>query len=69
MVALYAKSYEGLLPLKISQLQSRLSQPVRTRTTEEFKAAKSGIMFASDVIGRGMDFPNVDLVIQGMFPY
>lgn len=68
MVALYAKAFAPLLPLKVHQLQSRLSQPVRTRTTEEFKAADAGIMFASDVIGRGMDFPNVDLVIQVGLP-
>ncbi|KAK0659706.1 putative ATP-dependent RNA helicase MSS116 mitochondrial precursor [Cercophora samala] len=50
------------------QMHSRLSQPARTRTIEEFKAAESGLMFASDVIGRGMDFPDIDLVIQMGFP-
>lgn len=50
--------------LKVYQLQSRLSQNVRTRTTDEFKAASSGLMFASDVIGRGMDFPKVGHVFQ-----
>ena len=64
MIALYAKVYVGQTNLQIYQLHSRLSQSVRTRTTEEFKSATNGIMFASDVIGRGMDFPSVDLVIQ-----
>ncbi|KAL9118579.1 MAG: hypothetical protein Q9187_004872 [Circinaria calcarea] len=68
MVALYAEVFEGRLPLKVYQLHSRLSQNVRTRTTEEFKEAATGIMFASDVIGRGMDFPNVDLVVQVGLP-
>lgn len=49
---------------KVFELHSRLSQPARTRTTAEYKDASSGLMFASDVIGRGLDFPNVDLVIQ-----
>lgn len=53
---------------QVFQLQSRLSQNIRTRTTNEYKAAKAGIMFASDVIGRGMDFPNVSLVIQVGLP-
>ena len=69
MVALYAKLFsEGLTMLKVYELHSRLSQNIRTRTTDEFKAAGSGIMFASDVIGRGMDFPNVDLVVQVGLP-
>lgn len=53
---------------QVFQLQSRLTQNARTRTTNEFKAASAGIMFASDVIGRGMDFPNVSLVVQVGLP-
>ena len=69
MVALYAAVFaRGLTKLKVYQIHSRLSQGVRTRTTEEFKEASSGIMFASDVVGRGMDFPNVDLVVQVGLP-
>ncbi|KAL5335845.1 P-loop containing nucleoside triphosphate hydrolase protein [Aspergillus crustosus] len=65
MVALFAGVFsQGLTPLKVFEIHSRLSQSARTRCTMEFKEAESGIMFASDVIGRGMDFPNVDLVIQ-----
>ncbi|KAF2811032.1 DEAD-domain-containing protein [Mytilinidion resinicola] len=64
-VALLAAMFEVAMPeLKIYQLHSRLTQNVRTRTTNDFKAASAGLMFASDVIGRGMDFPNVGLVIQ-----
>lgn len=69
MVALFAKVFaQGLIKLNIYELHSRLSQNIRTRTTAEFKDAPNGIMFASDVIGRGMDFPNVDLVIQVGLP-
>ncbi|EMC91626.1 hypothetical protein BAUCODRAFT_143167 [Baudoinia panamericana UAMH 10762] len=62
--------FEQLLgnTVKVYQLQSRLSQSARTRTTEEFKQASSGIMFASDVIGRGMDFPGTGLVVQVGLP-
>lgn len=50
MVALYTKLLEGQTPLKVYELHSRLSQPQRTRATEAFKYAKSGIMFATDGI-------------------
>lgn len=52
----------------IYELHSRLSQSVRTRTNEQFKNATSGILFASDVVGRGMDYPNIKLVIQAGLP-
>ena len=69
MVALYARLFEqALTHLRVYELHSRLNQNIRTRTTDDFKAAESGLMFASDVIGRGMDFPNVDLVIQVGLP-
>lgn len=54
--------------IQVFQLQSRLSQAARTRTTNEFKAATSGLMLASDVIGRGMDFPNTSHVFQVGLP-
>lgn len=69
MVALFSKVFSnGLTNLHVYELHSRLNQNTRTRTTAEFKAAKSGVLFASDVVGRGMDFPNVDLVIQVGIP-
>ena len=85
LVALYAKLYENQLGLPVFELHSRLSQSIRTRTTENFKKADRGIMFASDgrficlciqdqrvkyslVIGRGMDFPDVTLVLQVGLP-
>lgn len=54
----------ALPQFKTFELHSRMSQNARTRTTGEFKDAPRGILIASDVVGRGMDFPNVSLVIQ-----
>ena len=68
MATLLSNLYDGSDSPQIFQLQSRLSQNVRTRTTNEFKEASAGIMLASDVIGRGMDFPNVGLVVQVGLP-
>ncbi|KAL2020587.1 hypothetical protein VTK56DRAFT_8175 [Thermocarpiscus australiensis] len=50
--------------LPVFQMQSRMSQGARTRTVEEFKEAERGLLFASDVVGRGMDFPDINLVVQ-----
>ncbi|KAF2474036.1 DEAD-domain-containing protein [Lindgomyces ingoldianus] len=64
-VGLLYDLFQNLLPqFKTFELHSRLSQTSRTKTTNQFKDAASGILFASDVVGRGMDFPNVGLVIQ-----
>ena len=68
LVALHAQVFEAQTNLKVYELQSRLSQPARTKATDLFKAAKSGVMFATDVIGRGMDFPDVTLVLQVGLP-
>lgn len=69
-IAMLHELFQNAMQGKISiyQLQSRLNQNVRTRTTEEYKKAASGLMFASDVIGRGMDFPAVSHVIQVGLP-
>jgi ATP-dependent RNA helicase MSS116 len=68
MHSLFSQILGGNSDMQVFQLQSRLSQSARTKTTNEFKAATAGVMFASDVIGRGMDFPNVSLVIQVGLP-
>ncbi|EMD67549.1 hypothetical protein COCSADRAFT_82392 [Bipolaris sorokiniana ND90Pr] len=68
-VGLLYDLYRNALPqFRLFELHSRMSQPARTKTTKDFKEASSGILFASDVVGRGMDFPNVGLVIQVGLP-
>jgi ATP-dependent RNA helicase MSS116 len=64
-VGLLYDLYKNALPqFKLFELHSRMSQPARTKTTQQFKDATTGILVASDVVGRGMDFPNVGLVVQ-----
>ncbi|KAF2110670.1 P-loop containing nucleoside triphosphate hydrolase protein [Lophiotrema nucula] len=46
------------------EIHSKLTQQQRTRASEDFRHAKAGILFSSDVTARGMDFPNVTHVIQ-----
>ncbi|KAF9775790.1 hypothetical protein IL306_006075 [Fusarium sp. DS 682] len=56
----------GLPPVSI--LHSRMSQNKRTRITNDYRTAKSGILVATDVVARGMDFPGVTTVIQVGLP-
>ncbi|KAA8894470.1 DEAD/DEAH box helicase [Sphaerosporella brunnea] len=53
---------------RMIEIHSRLSQPQRSRAAELFRNTKSAILFASDVVARGMDFPNVTHVIQVCTP-
>ncbi|CAN8104650.1 unnamed protein product [Discula destructiva] len=49
-------------------LHSRISQSKRTSTTEQFRKAQSGILVATDVVARGLDFPGVTNVFQVGLP-
>jgi ATP-dependent RNA helicase MSS116 len=53
------KSYEPL------EMHSRLTQNARDRTAKVFKEGdKHQIMFSSDVSARGMDYPDITMIIQ-----
>ena len=47
-----------------SPLHSRKSQAFRTRVSTAFRDAPQGVLVASDVAARGVDYPDVSLVIQ-----
>lgn len=50
---------------KILEIHSRMSQSIRQRTSEKFRASKDNtILFSSDVSARGMDYPGVTFVLQ-----
>lgn len=49
---------------KVYQLTSRKSQAYRTRISDEFRKAKSGILITTDVSARGVDYPGVTHVVQ-----
>lgn len=46
------------------ELHSRLSQSKRTKTSDQFRDGTKLVLFSSDVSARGLDFPNVSLIIQ-----
>lgn len=59
-------AFDGLPP--ISVLHSRNTQSKRTKVTNAFRDATSGILVATDVVARGMDFPLVTNVVQVGIP-
>jgi superfamily II DNA/RNA helicase len=52
----------------VLEIHSRKTQGARTRTSEQFRGAKKGVMFSSDVTARGLDYPDVTLVRRPFLP-
>lgn len=50
--------------MKVHEIHSRKSQGHRTKAADTFRSEKRGIVFSSDVLARGMDFPDVTAVVQ-----
>lgn len=71
-VDLYAEFMEAValdckLP-EILAIHSRKTQGKRTDISNKFRASRGGILVATDVIARGLDFPNVTHVYQTGLP-
>ncbi|CAE6996114.1 DEAD-domain-containing protein [Pyrenophora teres f. teres] len=62
------RSNSPLAGLRNYEIHAKLSQGQRTRAADDFRIAKSGVLFSSDVTARGMDFPEVTHVIQVGLP-
>lgn len=54
----------GELKLNVREIHSRKSQSYRTKVSDEFRKSKGLILVTSDVSARGVDYPDVTLVIQ-----
>lgn len=50
--------------MSVLEIHSRMSQASRTRASNAFRSNKQAILFSSDVSARGVDYPDVSLVIQ-----
>ncbi|GAB9476839.1 Dead/deah box RNA helicase [Globisporangium polare] len=48
----------------VLEMHSRKSQSARTKAADAFRSGKKVIMFSSDVSARGVDYPDVSLVLQ-----
>jgi len=53
---------------KCLAIQGDMTQPARTAALEAFKTDKVRILVATDVAARGLDIPDVDVVINYTFP-
>ncbi|WOK94856.1 DEAD-box ATP-dependent RNA helicase 48-like [Canna indica] len=56
------------LKMNVREMHSRKPQLYRTRISDEFRESKCIILVTSDVSARGMDYPDVTLVIQVGIP-
>jgi ATP-dependent RNA helicase MSS116, mitochondrial len=66
-----SRGFHGNHPLegcRILEMSGNLSQQQRTYNSSTFRTSESAILLASDVVARGMDFPNVSHVIQVGMP-
>ncbi len=52
------------LNLNVREIHSRKSQSYRTKVSDEFRKSKGLILVTSDVSARGVDYPDITLVIQ-----
>ena len=50
----YLASLFNSIGIEVMEIHSRKSQAVRTKTSDQFRMCKQGIMFSSDVTARGM---------------
>ncbi|RLN60962.1 hypothetical protein BBJ28_00002656 [Nothophytophthora sp. Chile5] len=48
----------------VLEMHSRKSQAARTKASDAFRKGKKVVMFSSDVSARGVDYPDVSLVLQ-----
>jgi ATP-dependent RNA helicase MSS116 len=62
--ALKQANLNPALRLPMYVMHSRLSQKQRDKATQDFRDATKGVMFASDVLARGIDIQGVTHVIQ-----
>ncbi|KFK25226.1 hypothetical protein AALP_AA8G083800 [Arabis alpina] len=58
----------GKLSLNVREIHSKKPQSYRTRVSDEFRKSKGIILVTSDVSARGVDYPDVSLVVQMGLP-
>lgn len=63
------EAFRRLRPgVPLRALHGRMSQYKRMGVYQQFCDSKAGVLFATDVAARGLDFPNVDWVVQADCP-
>eukprot|EP00930_Biecheleria_cincta_P006075 TRINITY_DN107054_c0_g1_i1.p1 TRINITY_DN107054_c0_g1~~TRINITY_DN107054_c0_g1_i1.p1 ORF type:complete len:281 (+),score=45.97 TRINITY_DN107054_c0_g1_i1:72-845(+) len=64
LTAFMAQFFRQQLRVGVLEIHRRRDASDRIATQQRFQEDKAGILFSSDVSARGMDYPNVTLVIQ-----
>mmetsp|Transcript_3452 Transcript_3452/g.6547 ORF Transcript_3452/g.6547 Transcript_3452/m.6547 type:complete len:688 (+) Transcript_3452:29-2092(+) len=67
LTQLFAELFNKL-GYSVLEMHSRKSQAQRTKTSAVFREKDRQIMFSSDVSARGMDYPDVSMVVQVGLP-
>jgi ATP-dependent RNA helicase MSS116 len=68
LTQLAAELFNKMQNFKILEIHSRKSQSHRTKTSDVFREGSELIMFSSDVTARGMDYPDISMVVQFGLP-
>jgi ATP-dependent RNA helicase MSS116 len=69
MVKFFANILQTAMPnIAIWEIHSQMNQSRRRRLSNLFRRAKHGILLTSDVSARGLDYPDVDIVVQYGLP-
>ncbi|CAI7741091.1 unnamed protein product [Closterium sp. NIES-54] len=66
-----AERIEALLAshgFKVSGIHGNKNQTLRTKAVNDFKSGSVPVLVATDVAARGLDIPNVEVVINCTFP-
>lgn len=53
---------------RVAGIHGDLSQTARIAALDDFKSGKAELLVATDVAARGLDIPNVSMVINYSFP-
>eukprot|EP00392_Amoebophrya_sp_AT5.2_P005693 g5703.t1 len=69
MTQFFAAFFRELLRFPVLEIHSRKDAHQRLRVSSEFAKGRAGILFSSDVSARGMDYPDVTLVLQFCAPH
>jgi len=56
------------LGYSVGGIHGDLGQQQRMKALDDFKTGKTGLLVATDVAARGLDIPNVGVVINYSFP-
>lgn len=69
LVRFFSDVFQIALGIPVLEIHSRMSQATRRDVSKTFSESTRCILFSSDVSARGVDYPDVSLVVQYGAPY